>query len=231
MFLHPDGPGRSETLSLGVDSRVAAQLSVHPTPRLSAYVQVVSEQDTHGSYDPQVEWANVQYDLTPNISIRAGRTSLATFLVSNHRKVGYAIPWVRPPAEVYQLLPVTSSDGADFSYRWSWDGATYSGQFAYGRSRDDGIDGDGWSWTNSVELGVALFHVSYTRAKVEFDDIAPLFGAIEQFGPEGQEISRRYDPDKEPIDIVTVGASYDPGDWFLMAEWGRSKTDSVLGHW
>ena len=90
-----------------MDSRVGAQLNARFSPQVSAIVQVTSEQRYDGTYRPEVEWANIKYDVTPDFSIRAGRTVLPSFMVSDYRKVGYATPWVRPPVEVYSLMPLT----------------------------------------------------------------------------------------------------------------------------
>ena len=112
-----EGAGFSRSLSPEVDSRIGAQLIGNFTSRLTGTVQLIAEQDYEGGYEPQVEWANLKYQVTPQFSVRVGRTALASFLVSDYRKVGYAHPWVRPPSEVYGLVPVASADGVDASYK------------------------------------------------------------------------------------------------------------------
>src|SRR3984885_6655741 len=114
----PNGAGYSHDWSPDVDSLIGAQVIANFTPRLSAMLQVISQQNYDNSYTPHVEWANIKYQLTPEASIRVGRTVLASFLVSDTRNLGYANPWVRPPVEVYSLVPIDSSDGIDASYRW-----------------------------------------------------------------------------------------------------------------
>ncbi len=82
------------------------------TQQLSAIVQVVSQHIYDNTWRPQIEWANLQYQLTPDFSIRAGRSVAAPFLVSDTSLVGYTYPWVRPPPELYWELPVSNQDGA-----------------------------------------------------------------------------------------------------------------------
>jgi hypothetical protein len=48
-----------------------------------------------------------------------------------------------------------------------------------------------------------------------------LFDAFRQFGPEGNAIADQFDPRDRLVTFVGVGASYDPGRWFVMGEWGR----------
>ncbi len=113
----PNGAGHSHTWSADVDSLIAGQVNANLTPQLSAVLQVIAEQNYDNSYRPHVEWANIKYQVTPEFSVRAGRTLLPTFLFSDTRKVAYAYPWVRPPLEVYRQEPITASDGVDASYQ------------------------------------------------------------------------------------------------------------------
>src|SRR5665213_3993482 len=113
----PSGPGATRAWSADVDSRIAGQVNANFTSRLSAVVQVISQQRYDNSYRPTVEWANLKYQVTPDFSVRAGRIVLPVYMVTDSRRIGYANPWVRPPVEVYSLVPVTSNDGVDMSYR------------------------------------------------------------------------------------------------------------------
>src|SRR5450432_353257 len=104
--LAPNGAGYTHSWSPDIDSRLGAQVIAHFTPQLSAMLQVVSEQRYDKTFRPQVEWANLSYQPTPELGLRVGRIVLPTFLLSDSRKVGYANPWLRPPAEFYSLSPV-----------------------------------------------------------------------------------------------------------------------------
>jgi len=86
----------------------------------------------------RVEWANLIYALSPDASVRIGRIVLPTFMVADSRKVGYANPWVRPPVEVYGLVPITQSDGLDASYRVVWGETASSGSPFCSRSVSTG---------------------------------------------------------------------------------------------
>ena len=129
----PNGAGYSHTWSADVDSLIGAQVTANLTPQLSAVLQVISEQNYDNTYRPHVEWANIKYQFTPDFSVRVGRIVLPGFLVSDYRKVGYANPWVRPPLEVYSLVPITNNDGVDASYRLHFGEFTNTVQGAYGR--------------------------------------------------------------------------------------------------
>ena len=121
----PNGAGYSRNWSGDVDSRLGLQVTADLTPQLSAVLQVLSQQRYDNTYTPRVEWANVKYAFTPDLSVRVGRIALPTFLVGEYRNVSYAVPWVRPPVQLYgHMVPITSNDGVDASYRMRLGDAT-----------------------------------------------------------------------------------------------------------
>jgi len=117
-ILRASGAGVSGAWSPDVDSRLGAQLDVSQGD-WSGVLQVISEQRLDRSYHPRIEWANVKYQMTPDLAVRVGRIALPVFLGAESRKVGYTIPWVRTPVEVYGALPISSSDGVDATWRWN----------------------------------------------------------------------------------------------------------------
>lgn len=237
-LLVPDGAGYSSEWSAEVDSRLGLQLSVELSPRISAVVQVIAEQQYDGSYDPAIEWANVSIDLGRELELRVGRMVLPTFMISEYRKVGYANTASRPAPEVYQLVPVTSIDGLNLTYRTRFSDATNTLQVLYGskdvKSVADGFILDvesahGWSLANTLERGSTTLFASYTNIPLTIDTFDPLFESFRAFGPAGEAIADHYDIDDKQFEIMTLGARYDPGDWFVLGEWARSRSRSLAG--
>jgi hypothetical protein len=229
-----EGAGFSNDIALGVDSRVGVQMTTTFTSKLSAVIQVVSEQQYDNSYSPTVEWANLKYDVTPDFSLRAGRIVLPTFMTSDYRKVGYANHWVRPPVEVYYLLPVTNNDGVDVSYRLHLRGLTNT-LLAFAGNKDaelptGKVEGRGSrGFINTLEFGDAELRLGYIRSSLTSDSINSFFALFRQFGAQGNAIADRYDLDDKSIDTIVVGGRYDPGNWFTMAEWVRGTSPSFIG--
>jgi hypothetical protein len=230
------GAGYSHSWSSDIDSRVGAQLTAHFTARISAVVQAVAEQRYDNSYRPRIEWANIKYLITPDFDVRIGRIEVPTFLVSDFRKVGYANPWVRTPVEVYAASPISSNVGIDFSYRTYLGDVTNTLQALYGNKNTyrfvggvTGIVRDGWGIFDSAQYGAALLHFGYEQGRATLAPVIALFDAFKQFGPQGVAIGDRYELENKRASTVAVGASYDPGSWFAMAEWSRSDTHSFTG--
>jgi hypothetical protein len=229
-----EGAGFSDELTFGLDSRAALQLTATFTPKLSAVVQVVSEQQYDGSYSPIVEWANVKYDVTPDFSLRAGRIVLPIFMTSDYRKVGYANHWVRPPVEVYELIPVTNNDGFDMSYRLQFGDFTNTVLAFAGDNDADMPQGKvlgrgGRGIVDTLEFGDVQIRLAYSHIHLTADSINGFFDLFRQFGPQGSAIADRFALDDKPIETLVVGGRYDPGNWFAMAEWIRSDSESFIG--
>ena len=231
----PNGAGYSHDWSPDVDSLIGAQVIAHVTPQLSAMLQVISEQTYDNTYTPHVEWANLKYELTPDASVRVGRTVLASFLVSDTRNIGYANPWVRPPVEVYSLVPIDSNDGIDASYRWhigDWV-QTFVGTYGATTSKQPtGGNADArrqWNISDTLEYGAVTLRIAYQRANLTIDGLDTFFGAFGHFGPQGIALETKYDPYRKPLECIGIGAMYNPRDWFVTGEWGTQQLHSALG--
>lgn len=235
MYVQPDGAGHSNEWDFDVDSRIGAQLTAELTNELSAVVQVISEQRYDDTYSPEVEWANLKYDVTPDFSVRAGRSVLPTFMVSDTRKIGFANHWVRPPAAVYGLVPVTNNDGIDISYRYHSGALTNTLQAYYGRSDSRTHAAglfearDSLGIVSATEFGNILLRASFAHSHLSSDRVNAYFDGFRAFGPAGEAIADEYDIDGAQTELVTFGARYDPGDWFVQGEWARAWNESFLG--
>lgn len=235
-ILKPNGAGYSRAWSADVDSLIGGQVTANFTPKLSAVLQVIAEQNYDNSYQPHVEWANIKYQFTPDFSVRAGRTVLSSLLFSDTRKVAYTYPWVRPPQEVYRLAPITASDGVDAIYQLHIGDMTNILQAHYGKS-DNHLPNDAgdiksrqsWSLAYTGEYHAVTVHINYGQSHTTLDGLKPIFDGFRQFGPEGIALADKYDIDNKTISVTTIGARYDPGQWFVMGEATQLVTHSVLG--
>lgn len=232
--LRANGAGRSESWSPDVDSRLGAQLDLS-LGRWSAVLQVVSEQNMEGNYRPRVEWANVKYQATPDLALRAGRIALPVFLAADYRKVGYTMAWVRPPVEVYGALPLSSSDGIDATWRWGAGDTRHATQAFFGRTdthlfADRRLEAHGIAGlSHSIERGPLSARLSALTARLTTGIGAEVFTAMRAFGPQGVALAERYAIEHKRVSMVSAGFSYDPGQWFVNAEAGHAHTRSLLG--
>jgi hypothetical protein len=230
-----NGAGGTRRWSTDVDTRLGVHLDATLARRWSAVLQVVSEQGLDNTYRPRVEWANIKYQATPELALRVGRIALPIFLTADYRKVGYAYPWVRPPVEGYNVLPVTSSDGIDATLRWDLGPVRNASQLFYGHSAVTLIEPlhvygrGGAGISNTSDWGALSVRANVVSAEISSDIGAGLFDAFDAFGPAGRDLTRRYEMDHKRMMLANIGVNYDPGAWFVMAEAGRTVGHSFLG--
>jgi hypothetical protein len=232
--LSPGSAGYSRDWAFDVDSRLGAQLAVQLDKRWSGVVQIVSDRTMVDGFRPHVEWANIKYQATPDLSLRIGRIAAPMFLAADYRKASFALPWVRPPVELYSTMPITNSDGVDATYRWRTGTARHSTQLYVGgtsvalspeysaHARMGGVN-------HTVVIGALTLGASFAQARLKIPGAGELFEVLDQFGPQGRALSERYDVRSTRTTLLSTGFTYDPGSWFVTGEVGRVNTRSMLG--
>lgn len=216
-YFHPKGVGYSRSWSADQDTRLGLQLSATFAGKFSAVVQAVSQQRYDNTFRPSLEWANIKYAITPELSIRAGRVLLPTFLTSDTANVNYVNEWVRTPAEVLIQLPVTTSDGVDVTYHFNVGPASNRLQLLYGGNESQAPNDTVYKNTgiraiiDTIEYGPLTVHVGYQRMHYSF----AANGATEV--------------PKAAFEAVELGVLYDPGRWYLTAEQFNAR-DQFMGN-
>jgi predicted porin len=186
------------------------------TPKISGILQVDSEYRADGSYSPDIEWLNLKYAFVPNAYMRVGRIALPTFMDSENRDVGYSYAWVNPPVDLYHQLSIPSSDGLDAVYRSDMGEAGNTVKAIYGMNTEKSPNSvstskDLWGIFDTLEFGPATLHVSYQQRRSSSRNITT--GATGAW-------SKNSD--------LSVGASYDPGDWFAISEWVQHRATTKV---
>lgn len=232
-FFQPNGAGYTRDWSTTVDSRLGVQLTYLPTDKFSAVLQVTAEQEYDNSWDPDVEWAFLQYDFTPNLSLRAGRMILPLYMFSEFRKVGFALPWIRPPGELYNV-PNNTTDGLGVLYTHHFGEMNYTFYGVYGEDDSRSPGGshtrarEGLTLSNTFEYKDTTFRAAYSRIKLTIEDVDDLFAIYRVFGSEGEEIYDEFSIRDREYAQFTLGVWHDPGKWFVGGEWSRAFTDTFL---
>lgn len=208
--LHGRGAGYSRSWRADQDTKLGLQLSAD-VGRLSAVVQGITQLRYDNSFRPDLEWANVSFAITPELSVRAGRVVLPTFLSSDTENIGYARPWVRTPGEIRVQLPMTSSDGVDLSYRFNIGETSHRLQLLFGRNEEKLPLGEVFenrrirTVTDTLEYRHLTVHLGYQRMNYR---ISP-------------------NPVEYAFEALDVGVAYDPGDWYVIAEQFNTYDESM----
>jgi hypothetical protein len=209
----PNGAGTKKSWSATTDSLLAMQVDAKINDKLSAVVQVVSSLTAENNFEPHIEWANVKYAFSPDLSVRFGRIALPSFLVSDTRLVGYANTWARAPQETYSLYGLTNSDGIDGKWSQSFGGFRNTIQAWFGRANNikaAGVNGTGITEfrmrkmrgiSDTIEKGALTVRASGHISQLVFD-LPPEYGSDLLIGYKN----------------FSLGATYDPGTWFVQGE-------------
>jgi hypothetical protein len=249
----PNGAGYTRAWAPGVDSKLGLQVNAQVTSQLMAVVQVISQLRYNGSWTPEIEWANLKYQFTPELSVRAGRFVAMPFLLSDTRLVAYTYTWIRPPLELYGMLPVTNMDGVDVNYRLHSGSVSHSLSVAYGQTDLNFAQGGELKArrfiqaSDLMEYGPFTVRIGYTSLRVQTDipGYNALFSGFEQFGAaasasgfpaigaQAAALGTGYTSlgaSTYSYSLATIGASYDPGNWLLMSEWAKTASGALLAN-
>ena len=251
----PKGAGYTNNWSPYVDSKLGLQLDANITSRLSAVVQIISENNNNNSwngkpnppYRPSVEWANVKYSVTDNFSIRLGRIVLPFNMISEYRNVGYTIPFVRAPIEVYGVLPFTTSDGVDVTSKQHFGSYTntvvvHAGANSLRSENSGATQSRMYGINDTLETGPLTVRAAYMYSPVKAPTGITLFntfagaagflpnGAGAAAAAESQLYDHLYNlAHWSSIEHYDIGMTYDTGSWFVMAEGVKHVTDNIFG--
>jgi predicted porin len=211
----PKGVGRSSDWSASNTSRVTAHVAANFTPEVSGIFQVDSEYRSDGTYRPEIEWFNVKYAFSPDFYMRFGRIALPSFMDSENRDVGYSYAWVLPPVDVYRQVSIPNSDGVDVMYRSEFGEAGNTFKAIFGTNSEKSPNSvsnskDLWGVFDTIEYGPATFHLSYQQRRSSSKDSQGVSGPWNDYSD------------------LSVGASYDPGDWFVISEWVQHRSSTKI---
>ena len=123
----------TEDLSFKPESLFGLQVTGDLMEGLSYTGQIVAR--GANDFDAEVEWAYVSYEINDNWTIQAGKKRLPLFYYSDFYDVGYAYPWMRPPADLY-TWQIFNYNGINALYTGSWGDWSIGGNIYTGREDD-----------------------------------------------------------------------------------------------
>lgn len=233
------GAGRSDTWSFNPDSRLAVQMDAEYDTNWELTGQLMARKTYDKTFSPTVETFNLKYKFDNFTSLRAGRFAHPYFMVSDARVIGYAVPFVRGPVEVYGNSNL-HTDGVQFSKRLSLADSSITTSFGVGEGKYDRAPSDATvSKSDSGAFRKLLFgDIQYETgpwtlragASTGKNDYAParmkrLFDFAAMVDP---ALSHELDFNNKRVTFFGLGATWDTGDYFAQAEytmvhWGLGK--------
>ncbi|MDF1642680.1 MAG: hypothetical protein P1U80_00680 [Pseudomonadales bacterium] len=204
------------------DFRSLSNLGIQMTYTINDYMTMVTQLAARGheDWDVEAEWAFVAYEVSDALTLRFGRQKAPLYLLSEYIEVGYAMPWITAPDEVYGITGDSTYDGIGALYTFSigdWDttlqallannsffSANVGGTVDLNDFVTVSLTGEYDSWT--LRAGYSLVS----------GDIPALAGGAVPANPETD------------ISYVSLGAKYDDGEWLVMSEMVELSIDGAM---
>lgn len=181
--------GLTRNWSGKVDSLLGLQANIQLSEQSEGVMQVVSRYRYDGTYTPEVTWAFLRHDVSPALSLRAGRLGTEFYMLADSRLVGYANLTVRPPPDYYGSLVFSYIDGLDVSATTPLAGGLLRGKLFAGASPEKTpFVNNPWDLAGSLLVGG---HVDYLRgpwqfrlghSQIRFENETPMNALAESLG-------------------------------------------------
>lgn len=235
--------GATKSLSIPTDSRLGLQIDANFNEALSATAQWTLRDRTGQFFEQNLDLAFLRWNIRPDLYIRFGRVSTDVFMLSDHRNVGYAYPWMRPPHEFYGQIPIYHYDGIDITKKLELDGGYLTlklfGGYTFNQLSSfvekNVFDQGGTVFSSSAvyERGDWKGRLSYSQYDITNDSsnlnllketlLNPVFNLI---WPDIKTIVPRIKTIGTTARFSEIGIAYDDGIWLGQAEATYIDTDS-----
>lgn len=224
-----------------LDSVVGLQAAWQVSPQLSAVVQGTVKYRYDRSYNPELAWAYLKYEPTPNWSLRLGRLGTDFFMMADSRWVGYSILTVRPPGDYFWYLPFYSIHGGDAAYTMFVGDTLVRFKAFYGSSNgliplaDQLWDIQGSPMTGaSVDVHLGAWQARASYANIRFKRDLPISTILQAYSPDPAASTSYLATQDKRGDYYSLGLVYDQGPWqvqFLLnrIEQGSNALESSQG--
>ncbi len=232
--------GADDSGSFEVDTRLGLQMDVQFNAVLSSTFQVIARENEIGDAALDLEWGFLRWLATDNIAIRAGRMSLPVYSISDYREVGLAIPYLRPPENLYSMIPLRRFTGADITIDHEWGNALFRWQLFAGQSREEIFDDlapdadQAIGISLSIDQGPARLRFSHVDTEVDIDSEtdsvtalrAALMGVQPLIPEQVEPLLDDFAGESVPLSFDSISLSLDLGRVFIDAEYTRRRVDS-----
>lgn len=168
--------GLTTNWSAKIDSLVGLQANLKLGEQTEGVLQVISRYRYDGSYRPEISWAFLRHDFTPDFQMRVGRLGTEFYMLADSRLIGYANTTVRPPPDFYGPLVFSYFDGIDATASMDLGNGLLRGKLFAGRSPEKSpfVDPVTWNLSGSRLTGghldyfIGPWQFRLSRSEVKF---------------------------------------------------------------
>lgn len=236
--------GISDNYSTAAISKLGVQFTFEVADNISATAQLVSKGSN--DYEVNAEWAYLTYEATNDLRFNIGRQRIPYYLLSEYLDVGYALPWVIAPIELYNI-PISSTDGASAVYDFDLGPMNFSWQTYVGASSgySEQLDAEftqneSWGTNLQMEIDSWTFRMGYNTSKLDAEpDVGGLADQLVQAITTGKEslgpllgvpdpASWVGDTGGFVTDYISGGFMFDNGQLLVIGEIANLSVDDTF---
>ncbi|MCL1861659.1 MAG: hypothetical protein FWG52_09040 [Proteobacteria bacterium] len=234
-FIRPSlSHSSSENPDFAPDTVIGVQGNLSLGQRASIVVQGISRKNTYNNYEPRATLAFASYAIAPFLTVRAGRMRMPFFMLSETSDINYANPWIRPPTEIYSLVPFNDLDGVDLLLsdnfgKWNVELHSYFGgssahiyQSGKGRLNGSGLDITATNGRLTLFAAHGEARMSMKWNDKDFQNLSSMLAS--PFVLNGDRILQDLSGDKGRARISSVAMQWDDTRWLLIAEYSCLRT-------
>ncbi|QSX39296.1 porin [Shewanella cyperi] len=226
--------GYDKDIDFNEHTKFAVQVAADLGQGLKATAQVLARGSE--DYSAEFEWAYLSYDISDNLMLMAGRQRFNLYKYSDYIDVGYAYHWIQPPQGVYSL-PFSSGEGVGLLYTTQWGDTDVGVTYKYITSSIDDYVPSGTDVQPAPFSAKAhVLNLNFTTGDFEYGlnlgyapevtylnpDLALLALAWAQTGLFDESTLNDFLAIDDAVSLVGVHGKYDPGNWFILAEYTTS---------
>lgn len=239
--------GAATGASWKLDSRIGLHFDYRVTADSEVVVQAMARDQVATGAGSALELAYLGLRPGDDLRLRVGRVGFDAFLMSDHRNLGFAYPWVRPPREFYSWIPIFAVDGADLTREFPGGDVRWRLRAQAGNAKvviplgSDSFAFRGkpvWALSLQGDTGAWRLKTSVSRlvSRAEAAPLDALHRGLDQLAAlapgairdEAAKLRRETAFKGTRVNYFTLGAAYDDGDWVGQAEFGHSRASAAV---
>lgn len=210
-------------------SKIGVQMTFNVDSDTSIITQLVSRGEN--DFATKAEWAYIKHNFGSGVSGKMGRLRKPNYLLSEYFDVGYAMPWVQPPAEVYGVLESSANyDAFELSYDMNFGDWSANAQVQYGRYVGEETKSDDlMAFNYSMNNGTWTFRAGYSQANASAIPGSATDTAVTQANT-ALALTDKSDQQFEASNLgqfMGLAAMYDNGSILAIAEYTSLTTENL----
>lgn len=176
-------------------------------------------------FNAEVDYAYLTYELTPSLILQAGRKRLPLQYYSEFFDVGYAYPWIRPPADLY-TWQVLNYNGVSLTQKMQIGSSSLNTTVFTGRenSEENRLLSSYFFGEPTNEVWKNIFGIQLDWNQDIFQVLASVttFDQDRFFTDPNTTETNRLD---EPVVFSALAVNIDSESWFLLTEYNNYDSD------